>query len=119
MKANLVIEERYVRTTDGSLALRYLTKVDNHTKIADTELLKELEESSGIPAAQFLACFYAFGEYLKEKLPLGYVVKVPSLGTFKLIANAAATDKETEAGENAVRKIRINFLADKELKKIV
>ena len=116
MKTKLIIEERFVRTTDGSCALRYLTKVDTPSKISEEQLLKELEETSEIPAAQFLACFYALGEYLKEKLPLGFVLKVPSLGTFKLIANAATTDDPNKAGEQAVRKIRINFLAHKNLK---
>lgn len=116
MKTELTIKERVVRTTDGSLALRYYTEIKCNAHITQNQLLTELQETSGIPAAQFLSCFYALGEYMKEKLPLGYILEVPSLGLFKLIANAATTDDPQKAGEQAVRKIRINFLANKELK---
>lgn len=117
MKTELIIKERVVRTTDGSLALRYYTEVKSNAHITPNQLLTELQESSGIPAAQFLSCFFALGDYMKEKLPLGYVLEVPSLGLFKLIANAATTDDSSKAGEQAVKKIRINFLANKDLKK--
>lgn len=116
MKTKLIVKERVVRTTDGSLAVRYRTEIDYNSHVSTDKLLKELEEASNIPAAHFLSCFYALGEYMKEKLPLGYVLEVPFLGLFKLIANATTTDDPDEAGEQAVRKIRINFLANKGLK---
>lgn len=116
MKTKLIVKERVVRTTDGNLALRYYTEIDYDSHISTDKLLKELEEASKIPAAQFLSCFYALGDYMKEKLPLGYIVEVPFLGLFKLVANATTTDNPNNAGEQAVRKIRINFLAYKSLK---
>lgn len=56
---------------------------------------------------------------MKEKLPDGHIVEVPSLGLFKLIANASTSDNPNDAGETAVQKIRINFLACTDLKKQV
>lgn len=79
MKTKLIVKERVVRTTDGSLAVRYRTEIDYNSHVSTDKLLKELEEASNIPAAHFLSCFYALGEYMKEKLPLGYVLEVPFL----------------------------------------
>lgn len=119
MKTKLKVEERMVRTAQGDFMIRYYTQVDYDSHILADKLLKDLESQTNIPVNQILSCLKALGEYMKEKLPQGYILEVPYIGLFKLIANAATTDDPKKAGKEAVRKIRINYLADVDLKKAI
>lgn len=115
MKPKLKVEERYVQTTDGSRTLRYYTSVDHGTRIANQEFLDRMRDQYGIPVVHTLAVLEATQQMITQNIGHGHIVEVPYLGIFKLLARARTTDKMSEAGRQAVTRMRVNFLPCKEI----
>lgn len=115
MKPKLKVEERIVQTTDGSRELRYYTSVDHGTHISKQEFLDRMRDQYGIPVVHTLAVLEATQQMITQNIGHGHIVEVPYMGIFKLLARAKTTDKMSEAGRQAVTRMRVNYLPCREI----
>lgn len=115
MKPKLKVEERIVQTTNGSRELRYYTSVDHGSHIEKQEFLDLMRDQYNIPVYQTLSVLEAVQQLLTQQIGHGHIVEVPYMGIFKLLARAKTTDKMSEAGRQAVTRMRVNFLPCKEI----
>ena len=115
MKPKIKVTERIVQTTDGSRELRYYTSVDHGTHIGRQEFLDRMRDQYGIPVVHTLAVLEATQQMIVQNIGHGHIVEVPYLGIFKLLARARTTDKMSEAGSQAVTRLKVNFLPCKEI----
>lgn len=115
MKPKIKVTERVVRNTDGSRGLRYYTRVEHGTHIGKREFMDQIRDQYGIPIVYTLAVLEATQQMIAQNIGRGHIVDVPFMGLFKLSARAKTTDKMSEAGQQAVKCLKVNFLPCKEL----
>lgn len=115
MKPKLKVDERIVQTTDGTRQLRYYTSVDHASHIGKQEFLDLMRDHYNIPVYQTLGVLEALQQLLTQQMGNGHIVDVPYMGIFKLLARARTTDKMSDAGRQAVTRLRVNYLPCREI----
>lgn len=115
---NYRITERIVQTTDGKREIRYITELAPGIEIGNDKLVWELSYATGLSYGQVLDVLSSLESLLIRELPLGNIVRIPHLGSMKLIANAARVPEKVQAGQPAIRKIRLHFLENAALKSV-
>ena len=119
MNIPLETTERIVQTTDGSREIRYFTAVRRTGKVSRDQMVSDITRRYGIAAPQVQAVLSAVAEYLTDQTLEGRVVEVPFLGLFKVVVRAKTTSDARDGGEQAVTRVKMNFLPCRDIIKAI
>ena len=76
---------------------QYHVRLSSHQTLSTAEILRDLENESGLKESVIIPCVLALSEYLVRKVGEGYTIKIDSLGCFsaKMAARQPISNPDT------------------------
>lgn len=113
-KINVNFQLRYVGAIGAN---RYVANAERYSTIAYRDILQYASRAAHVPESAVDVAMEALFDALSYFVLNGHNVKIDGLGTFSFGVNAKAEVNEADAGADAVRRLKIDFLPEMDLRR--
>ncbi|MBP1645940.1 MAG: DNA-binding protein [Bacteroidetes bacterium] len=102
---------------DGQEVVRYYPNAVSAGHFSSEDMARDIAEATSLSEPDVIGALKAFSIVLKNRLKLGYNIKLDGIGTFSLSVTGEACNTEKECKPNKVKVGKISFRAESKLRK--
>ncbi|MDD4529696.1 MAG: HU family DNA-binding protein [Bacteroidales bacterium] len=102
---------------DGQEVIKYYPNAVSAGHFSSEDMAKDISEATSLSEPDVVGALKAFSIVLKNRLKLGYKIKLDGIGTFSLSVTGEPCDSEKECKPNKVKVGKITFKAEAKLRK--
>jgi predicted histone-like DNA-binding protein len=102
---------------NGQEVVKFYPNAVSAGHFSSEDMAKDIAQATSFSESDVVGTMKAYSIILKERLKMGYNIKLDGIGTFSLSVIGEACDTEKECKPNKVKVGRIAFKADSKLRK--
>ncbi|HBN06535.1 MAG TPA: hypothetical protein DD434_12215, partial [Bacteroidales bacterium] len=102
---------------DGQEVVKYYPNAVSAGHFSSEDMARDIAEATSLSEPDVVGALKAFSIVLKNRLKLGYNIKLDGIGTFSLSVTGEACNSEKECKPNKVKVGKISFRAESKLRK--
>lgn len=117
MRRYYSVSSRKFIDKDGQEIVKFYPNAVSAGHFSSEDMAKDIAQATSFSESDVVGTMKAYSNILKERLKMGYNIKLDGIGTFSLSVIGDACDSEKECKPNKVKVGKIAFKADSKLRK--